>query len=177
MPQKILLTLVYYDHRTEGSKRGCYFNVNTTKTPASMRQVPMLDFVREAFEIEKQKQKDLGIRCEVTIDGYTDFIFINRFGQAQHQATLNKAIRRIIRDCNDEQFLNDDEPEVLLPHFSCHSLRHTFTTRMCEAGVNIKVIQDTLGHTDISTTLNIYTDVTKELKTAEFKGLDTYFKS
>jgi len=30
-------TLVYYDHRTEGSKSGCYFNVNTTKTPASMR--------------------------------------------------------------------------------------------------------------------------------------------
>ena len=36
------------------------------------------------------------------VDGYTDFIFINRFGQPQHQATLNKAIRRIIRDCNDE---------------------------------------------------------------------------
>ena len=50
-------TLVYYDHRTEGSKSGCYFNVNTTKTPASMRQVPMLGFVREAFEQEKQKQK------------------------------------------------------------------------------------------------------------------------
>ena len=31
-----------------------------------------------------------GLHCEVTIDGYTDFIFINRFGQAQHQATLNK---------------------------------------------------------------------------------------
>lgn len=100
-----------------------------------------------------------------------------RFGQAQHQATLNKAIRRIIRDCNDEQFEKSEEPEVLLPHFSCHSLRHTFTTRMCEAGVNIKVIQDALGHTDISTTLNIYTDVTKELKTSEFKGLDNYFKA
>lgn len=119
----------------------------------------------------------LHIHCEVTIDGYTDFIFINRFGQAQHQATLNKAIRRIIRDCNDEQFEKSEEPEVLLPHFSCHSLRHTFTTRMCEAGVNIKVIQDALGHTDISTTLNIYTDVTKELKTSEFKGLDNYFKA
>ena len=83
-------TLVYYDHRTKGSKSGCYFNVNTTKTPASMRQVPMLGFVREAFEQEKQKQEDLGLHCEVTIDGYTDFIFINRFGQAQHQATLNK---------------------------------------------------------------------------------------
>ena len=157
-------------------KSGCYFNVNTTKTPASMRQVPMLGFVKEAFEHEKQKQEDLGLHCEVTIDGYTDFIFINRFGQAQHQATLNKAIRRIIRDCNDEQFLHSDEPDVLLPHFSCHSLRHTFTTRMCEAGVNIKVIQDALGHSDISTTLNIYADVTKEMKAAEFKGLDSYFK-
>ena len=69
-----------------------------------------------------------------------------------------------------------DEPDVLLPHFSCHSLRHTFTTRMCEAGVNIKVIQDALGHSDISTTLNIYADVTKEMKAEEFKGLDSYFK-
>ena len=76
-----------------------------------------------------------------------------------------------IRDCNDEQLLKDENAEVLLPHFSCHSLRHTFTTRMCEAGVNVKVIQDTLGHKDISTTLNIYTDVTKELRKSELKVL------
>ena len=127
--------------------------------------------------MEKERQEMLDLHCEATVDGYTDFIFINRFGLPQHQATLNKAIRRIIRDCNDEQFLKDESPDVLLPHFSCHSLRHTFTTRMCEAGVNVKVIQDTLGHKDISTTLNIYTDVTKELKRTEFEGLDLYFKT
>ena len=60
----------------------------------------------------------------------------------------------------DTSVYRETNPEVLLPHFSCHSLRHTFTTRMCEAGVNIKVIQDALGHSDISTTLNIYADVT-----------------
>ena len=147
-----------------------------TVTIGSKGQIVIPKAARETFEHEKQKQEDLGLHCEVTIDGYTDFIFINRFGQAQHQATLNKAIRRIIRDCNDEQFLYSDEPDVLLPHFSCHSLRHTFTTRMCEAGVNIKVIQDALGHSDISTTLNIYADVTKEMKAEEFKGLDSYFK-
>ena len=168
-------TLVYYDHRTSEGKKGCYFNVNTPKTEAGNRQVPMLDFVKEAFVMEKERQELLGVHCEATIDGYTDFIFLNRFGQPQHQSTLNKAIRRIIRDCNDEQFLKTENPEVLLPHFSCHSLRHTFTTRMCEAGVNIKVIQDTLGHKDITTTLNIYTDVTKELKKTEFEGLDKYF--
>lgn len=147
-----------------------------TVTIGSKGQIVIPKAARETFEHEKQKQEDLGLHCEVTIDGYTDFIFINRFGQAQHQAILNKAIRRIIRDCNDEQFLHSDEPDVLLPHFSCHSLRHTFTIRMCEAGVNIKVIQDALGHSDISTTLNIYADVTKEMKAEEFKGLDSYFK-
>ena len=131
-------------------------------------------FIPEYQELYLQNND---IHCEAVVDGYTDFIFLNRFGQPQHQATLNKAIRRIIRDCNDEQFLKDENAKVLLPHFSCHSLRHTFTTRMCEAGVNVKVIQDTLGHKDISTTLNIYTDVTKELRRSEFEGLDSYFKN
>lgn len=169
-------TLVYYDHRNSEGKKGCYFNINTPKTKAGVRQVPMLDFVKEAFIQERDYQRANDIQCLVTIDGYTDFIFVNRFGNTQHQGTLNKAIRRIIRDCNDEVLLKEEDDPVLLPHFSCHSLRHTFTTRMCEAGVNVKVIQDALGHADISTTLNIYADVTKELKKNEFVGLDMYFK-
>jgi len=135
----------------------------------------MLSFAKEAFIMERAYQQTIDVKCEVTIDGYSDFIFINRYGGAQHFGTLNKTIRRIIRDCNDAELTKDPDVKVLLPHFSCHSLRHTFTTRMCEAGINVKVIQDTLGHADISTTLNIYADVTKELKKDEFIGLDSYF--
>lgn len=47
---------------------------------------------------------------------------------------------------------------------------------MCEAGINIKVIRDTLGHKDISTTMNIYTDATKELKIEGFRELDMFLK-
>lgn len=166
-------TLVYYNH----AENGCYFNINTPKTKAGVRNVPMLEFVKQAFIEERKYQMANGIRCSVKIDGYTDFIFVNRFGAAQHQGTLNKALRRIIRDCNDEVLERNEENPILLPRFSCHSLRHTFTTRMCEAGVNIKVIQDALGHSDISTTLNIYADVTKELKKKEFEGLEAVFKS
>ena len=166
-------TLVYYNH----AENGCYFNINTPKTKAGVRSVPMLEFVKQAFVEERKYQMANGIRCNVKIDGYTDFIFVNRFGAAQHQGTLNKALRRIIRDCNDEVLERNEENPVLLPRFSCHSLRHTFTTRMCEAGVNIKVIQDALGHSDISTTLNIYADVTKEIKKKEFEGLEAVFKS
>ena len=67
-------------------------------------------------------------------------VLMNRFGNLQHQGTLNKALRRIIRDCNDMQLSKGKKNPVLLPKFSCHSLRHTFTTRLVEAGVNIKVI-------------------------------------
>ena len=112
----------------------------------------------------------------MTVDGYGDFIFINRFGNVQHQGTLNKALRRIIRDCNDKQLLKDDKNPVLLPNFSCHSLRHTFTTRLVEAGVNIKVIQELCGHSRSDVTLDIYTTVTKELKQREFGNFEAKLK-
>lgn len=164
-------TLIYYRHAVNG----CYCNVHSPKTTNGVRTVPMLQFVKEAFQEEQQRQLAAGIHCQATVDGYTDFIFVNRFGQPQHQGTLNKALRRIIRNCNDEIMLQGKRNPLLLPHFSCHSLRHTFTTRMCEAGVNIKVIQDALGHADVSTTLNIYADATRDLKKSEFASFESYW--
>ena len=151
-------TLVYYNHAVNG----CYFNIHTPKTKAGKRQIPMLDEVKEAFRMEKAYQEFNNIKCNVSVDGFTNFIFVNRFGNLQHQGTLNKALRRIIRDCNEMQFTKGKKNPVLLPNFSCHSLRHTFTTRLVEAGVNIKVIQELCGHTRSDVTLDIYTTVTKE---------------
>lgn len=147
------------------------FQRTYTEDKSRNRIIPMLEDVKEAFIQEKCFQEMNGLKCNATVDGYTDFIFINRFGNLQHQGTLNKALRRIIRDCNDLQFANNEKAPVLLPRFTCHSLRHTFTTRLVEAGVNLKVIQDTLGHKDFSTTMDVYTDVTNELKQQEFGNL------
>lgn len=166
-------TLVYYN---KGDGNGCSYAINTPKTKAGERSIPMMGFVKEAFLLEKKYQEETGIKCKASVDCYTDFVFVNRFGDVQNQATLNKAIRRIIRDCNDEVLLyRKKEDPVLLPPFSCHSLRRTFTTRLCEEGVNIKVIQDILGHKDISTTLDIYTDVTKDLKKKEIVSFENSF--
>ena len=55
--------------------------------------------------MEKEYQDYNDLKCNVSVDGFTDFIFINRFGKLQHQGTLNKALKRIIRDCNDMQLL------------------------------------------------------------------------
>lgn len=163
-------TLVYFNH----SKGGCYFGINTPKTRAGERTVPMIDSVKEALLQEKKNQDLAGIKCNARVDGFTDFIFVNRFGNVQHQGTLNKALRRIIRDCNDEVLESGKVNAVLLPKFSCHTLRHTFTTRLCESGINIKVIQSVLGHADISTTLDIYADVTKDLKKVEMQTFEDF---
>lgn len=166
--------LVYYKHATDG----CYQNVHTPKSKAGHRMIAMQDFVKEAFLMEKAYQEAMDLHCKATIDGYTNFIFVNRDGATQHQGTLNKAIQRITKACNIEIIGKnpDEEFPTLLPRFSCHTLRHTFTTRMVEAGVNLKVIQDTLGHSDISTTLNIYADVTKEARMESAKQLEAFYK-
>lgn len=166
-------TLVYYKHR-DGN--GCYFDIHSPKTKAGVRQIPMTEEVKNAFLLEKRMQELAGIQSKVTIDGYHNFIFVNRFGNVQNQGTLNRALRRIIRDCNDKQLLKEKKNPVLLPNFSCHSLRHTFTTRLVEAGVNIKVIQNLCGHSRSDVTLDIYTTVTKELKRAEFDDFQKKLK-
>lgn len=166
-------TLVYFD---KGGSKRCEFAVNTPKTKAGERIIPMLPKVKEALLMEKDYQEACGLTCGAVVDGYSNFIFINRFGGTQHQGTLNKALRHIIRDCNYEVLDMGKEDAVTLPKFSNHSLRHTFTTRMCEAGVNIKAMQDILGHADAQTTLQIYTDATKELKKAEMISLEAFFQ-
>ena len=53
---------------------------------------------------------------------------------------------------------------IRIPTFTCHRLRHTFATRLCEDGINIKALQDILGHKDIETTMEVYAEATKDLK-------------
>lgn len=166
-------TLIYLCMKTDTTDTNkTYFIINTPKTKAGERLVPILPKVKKAFLTEKEFQEEKKLFSKSVIDGYSNFVFINRFGNVQHQGTLNKALRRIIRDCNYEQIENNG---ITLPIFSCHILRHTFTTRMCEAGVNIKAMQDILGHADAETTMNIYADATKDLKKLEMKNFDNFF--
>lgn len=169
-------TLVYYNHR---DGKGCYYTVNTPKTKAGQREIPMTEGVKEALLLEKRYQEEAAIASVSHIDGYSDFVFVNRFGEVQNQSSLNKALHRIMRDCNAEILdkTSPDEIPVLLPHFSCHVLRHTFATRLCESGLNVKVIQSCLGHAAISTTLDIYVTVTNDLKKQEIKTFETYLNT
>ena len=54
--------------------------------------------------------------------------------------------------------------ELLKIESPIHSMRHTHITWLVEGGANLKAIQNRVGHKDIQTTLNIYTQITDNMK-------------
>ena len=58
---------------------------------------------------------------------------------------------------------------------SLHSLRHTFATRCIEAGMQPKVLQHILGHSDIKITLNTYCDAFESFQNENIAKTDEYF--
>lgn len=162
---------VYYQRE----KGKCYFSVSTPKTEAGKRIIPLLPEVKQAFLEEKSFQEEVEVRCEVTIDGYTNFIFLNRFGNIHNPQTINRTIKRIVLAYNEQEIERAEkearEP-ILIPPFSCHNLRHTFCTRYCENETNLKVIQEIMGHRDIATTMEIYAEATKDAKVKSFENLN-----
>lgn len=140
--------------------------IQTTKTRAGVRMIPMIDEVYEAFITEFELQSAIGF-CEEEIDGYSGFIFTTTDQKLMSRSAVNNAIHRIVRIHNEEEEKKakaEGREPILIPQFSAHQLRHTFCTRFCENETNLKVIQSIMGHSDITTTMDIYADATPEKK-------------
>ena len=133
----------------------------------------MMDVVYEALMMEYERQKTEGF-CTVELDGMTGFIFSNKFGNLHTPSCLNKAIQRIYESHNAREIIvakRERREPVIIPHFSCHYLRHTFCSRMCESEINVKVIQEIMGHANVETTLDIYTEVNYAIKQKSLESL------
>ena len=145
---------------------GTNFHINTPKTEAGCRRIPMIGEVYDAFLEEYQIQQITGF-CTQEIDGYKGFVFCTSHGTVTIPAEVNRAIHSIVADYNAEETAKAKEEgreARLLPDFSAHTLRHTFCTRLCENETNLKVIQTIMGHKDIQTTMDIYADCTEDKK-------------
>lgn len=150
-------TVSYYA-RTDGKST---FAVSRPKTEAGIRIVPMLDAVHEVLEREYNRQRFEGFST-YELEGMTGFIFTNRYGGVFNAHCINTAISRIRENYNAKEVLDaqkEHREPVIIPHFSCHHLRHTFCSRLCENETNVKVIQEIMGHANIETTLDIYAEV------------------
>ena len=156
----------------------CEFLISTPKTETGIRVIPMATEVKRALEQERQFQTEV-CPANIMIDGYSNFIFTSQTGGILSPHTVNRAIERIRTAYNNQEteLANQEQREPqLLPHFSAHTLRHTFCARFCEHETNLKVIQEIMGHASITTTMDVYNHVTLEQKIASFKRLGETYK-
>ena len=80
----------------------CTNHVNSPKTKAGIRIIPMLDEVFDAFLEEYQYQKVIGF-CTDEIDGYSGFVFCTGDGKVYLPNAINRTIRSICADYNKEE--------------------------------------------------------------------------
>nr|WP_281677240.1 tyrosine recombinase XerC [Eggerthia catenaformis] len=78
-----------------------------------------------------------------------NFVFVNKNGKA----LTNRGIEDIVNRC-----MNHYDP---LRHIHPHTIRHSFATHMLDAGMDLRVVQELLGHSSLATT-QIYTHITRE---------------
>ncbi|HAK0948361.1 TPA: site-specific integrase [Listeria monocytogenes] len=120
---------------------------------------------------EKQKNKDkLGLLWKGTkdLDGKTVIlIFSHDDGTPFTPASVTRMFNRFL-----EKEENND-----LTKISFHDLRHSAASFLLEQGINVKVIQNILGHSDIKVTLNTYAHITEDGYSEAAKTFDNFYKS
>ena len=135
--------------------------VNTPKTENSKRIIPLSNNLIKCLRDFKTFQKQKYLRIGVVIDD-DSFIFPNSFGQsAGEPKTYQETFTKLTKLAN----LNN-------VHFHC--LRHTFATRALEEGIPAKTVSEILGHSNISTTLDLYSHVLLETKREAIEKLSKF---
>lgn len=144
------VTKTYYNP----TNRATEYHLLTPKTSTSKRTIELDPLVFKELEKLKARQNELKmLHRDVYYD--QDFVFAkteNDMGYPEFIKTIQNRMRRLLRLAG----LN----ETLTPH----SLRHTHTSLLSEAGVGIHDIMEKLGHQDDEITKRVYLHVTKTMK-------------
>lgn len=143
----------------DGSTR---FHITSPKSSSGKREIPITDEILKILMMQKKNDLATGSFCKMSIDGYDDFVFTTRQGTPLSPANVNSILVNIVNAYNkaeSTEAVKEKRYACLLPHISSHILRHTACTRMAEAGIDIKILQYVMGHSDINTTMNIYNHI------------------
>ena len=159
-------TLTIQHTVTECNLDGKHIEVasDTAKTDSSLRTMPLVTNFREMLLAKKEKQEHYRKLCGRSYcKEYLDYIFVNEMGERWKPRYLSDGFKRILEQNG-------------LRRIRFHDLRHTCASLLLANNVPMKKIQEWLGHSDFSTTANIYAhlDYQSKISSAEamLTGLD-----
>ena len=131
--------IINIDHQLQRTSKMEYI-IESTKTNAGTRKIPMTDDVYETFNNLP----------EMMVCGYIGFLFRDKKGMpevAMHwEHRFNHAVKRY-----------NDIFRVQIPNITPHVCRHTYCSNQARAGMNPKTLQYLMGHSEIGVTMNTYT--------------------
>lgn len=134
--------------------KGAAFISQSTKTETGTRVISIsetaMPIVKEILECAED----------------SEYLFVRK-GKLISTSQVNMQFQRVV-----EKY--DIIDKKVKGKVSLHSLRHTFATRCIEAGMQAKVLQHLLGHSDISITLNTYCDAFESFQRENMAMADEY---
>ena len=132
----------------EGEKKHTELVINTPKTKNSCREIPMN---KELLGMLKPLKKVVN----------DDYYILTNDERPTEPRTYRNYYKRLMEKLD-------------IPKLKYHGLRHSFATRCIEVGCDYKTVSVLLGHSNISTTLNLYVHPNMEQKK---RCIDKVFKS
>jgi len=90
------------------------------------------------------------------------YLFRTGDGNPLHPSHVQSTLDRILKRAN-------------IPHKSTHVFRHTFASRLFEKGIDVRIISELLGHTNVSTTYNIYITLNKKQKAKAMEAIEDMY--
>lgn len=134
----------------------------TPKTKNSNRTLPIPINIINKLKKYKKEQNQLILYIG---EGYSNnnYILCDKLGNIIDEKKPGRNLKSILKKLEIEPM-------------KFHALRHTYATRLFEAGVPPKTVQHLMGHADIQTTMNIYTHVMKNEKLEAVDKINKLFR-
>lgn len=156
-------TLTIQHTVTECNLDGKHIEVasDTAKTDSSLRTMPLVTNFRAMLLAKKEKQEHYRKLCGRSYcKEYLDYIFVNEMGERWKPRYLSDGFKRILEQNG-------------LRRIRFHDLRHTCASLLLANNVPMKKIQEWLGHSDFSTTANIYAHLDYQSKISSAEAMLT----
>lgn len=125
--------------------------ITTPKTKKSVRKISIDDQTLLELRQWKTTQSQYYLMRGINIFGPDQFLFTTKENGIYLPTLVNEWLYYL-------------EKKYPLKHITLHGFRHTHCSLLFEMGTPLEEVQERLGHTDIKTTMNIYTHVTEKRK-------------
>ena len=138
------------------------FVVSEPKTAKSRRKIILpafvIDILKQHFVRRKEMKEQAG-----DLWREMDVVFCNIYGGYTEPSNLHESFKKLLKSAE-------------LPNIRFHDLRHSAATILLSMGVHPKVVQELLGHSNISMTMDIYSHVLPSMQHEAMSKLDNLFR-